>query len=154
MEGGQIGLSGQNALRPVEVGLKLVLFYTFLNHSSMGLGGTKTRRRTCTQPENGGKPCSGEDEDEEPCNFQGCAVDGQWGPWSSWGSCDRSCGGGSKYKRRDCTPARNGGNPCVGQSEIRESCNLQECNSGANFGQALGCVFSLGIAQSCCRGEC
>ena len=93
----------------------------------MCLVGKRTRSRTCTPPENGGRACQGEAGDEEQCNFNGCEEDGQWGPWGSWESCDRSCGGGIKYRTRYCTPPKNGGTQCVGPSEESRGCNNQAC---------------------------
>ncbi|XP_042327049.1 A disintegrin and metalloproteinase with thrombospondin motifs 8 [Sceloporus undulatus] len=57
------------------------------------------------------------------------AVDGNWGPWSSWGPCSRTCGGGVHFSYRGCdNPVpMNGGKYCEGQRVQYESCNTEEC---------------------------
>ena len=57
---------------------------------------------------------------------------GGWSDWSNWGSCSRSCGGGTKLRRRACTNPvpRNAGKTCeeVGGSALATaSCETQPC---------------------------
>ncbi|XP_071847584.1 uncharacterized protein [Apostichopus japonicus] len=56
-------------------------------------------------------------------------VDGQWGEWSVWTDCSRSCGGGSMTRVRFCSsPApSNGGLPCDGEDVQTTTCNLHPC---------------------------
>ncbi|XP_030394437.1 A disintegrin and metalloproteinase with thrombospondin motifs 8 [Gopherus evgoodei] len=56
-------------------------------------------------------------------------VDGNWGPWSPWGACSRTCGGGVHFSYRDCNdPApQNGGKYCEGQRAKYQSCCTEEC---------------------------
>nr|XP_003223216.1 PREDICTED: A disintegrin and metalloproteinase with thrombospondin motifs 8 [Anolis carolinensis] len=56
-------------------------------------------------------------------------VDGNWGPWSSWGPCSRTCGGGVHFSYRACdNPVpKNGGKYCEGQRVQYQSCNTEEC---------------------------
>uniref|UniRef100_A0A8D2PUT4 ADAM metallopeptidase with thrombospondin type 1 motif 8 n=1 Tax=Zosterops lateralis melanops TaxID=1220523 RepID=A0A8D2PUT4_ZOSLA len=78
--------------------------------------------------------------DGTPCKAQGLcwdgrcvqqdpAVDGGWGPWSAWGSCSRSCGGGIQFSHRHCDSPRprHGGAYCQGQRTKYQSCHTQEC---------------------------
>ncbi|XP_018426257.1 PREDICTED: A disintegrin and metalloproteinase with thrombospondin motifs 2-like, partial [Nanorana parkeri] len=56
--------------------------------------------------------------------------DGNWGPWSKFGSCSRTCGTGVRYRTRSCDnphPA-NGGRSCVGPSYELELCNTEDCD--------------------------
>ncbi|XP_039941187.1 A disintegrin and metalloproteinase with thrombospondin motifs 8 [Hirundo rustica] len=57
------------------------------------------------------------------------AVDGGWGPWSAWGSCSRSCGGGIQFSHRHCDSPRprHGGSYCEGQRTKYQSCHTEEC---------------------------
>uniref|UniRef100_A0A8C5TFT8 A disintegrin and metalloproteinase with thrombospondin motifs 1 n=1 Tax=Malurus cyaneus samueli TaxID=2593467 RepID=A0A8C5TFT8_9PASS len=57
------------------------------------------------------------------------AVHGGWGPWSAWGSCSRSCGGGIQFSHRHCDSPRprHGGSYCEGQRTKYQSCHTQEC---------------------------
>jgi hypothetical protein len=54
----------------------------------------------------------------------------EWGAWSFWGKCSVSCGGGSRFKTRECI----GGNPddegCTGPFFEKESCMPQNCPAG------------------------
>ncbi|XP_051834688.1 A disintegrin and metalloproteinase with thrombospondin motifs 2 isoform X1 [Antechinus flavipes] len=55
--------------------------------------------------------------------------DGNWGAWSKFGSCSRTCGTGVKFRTRQCDnphPA-NGGRSCVGLSYEFQLCNTQDC---------------------------
>ncbi|XP_053547479.1 A disintegrin and metalloproteinase with thrombospondin motifs 8 [Bombina bombina] len=56
-------------------------------------------------------------------------VDGNWGSWSDWGECSRSCGGGVHFSYRECNnpEPQNGGKYCKGQRAMYESCNTREC---------------------------
>jgi hypothetical protein len=58
-----------------------------------------------------------------------CPVDGIFTPWSNWGSCTKSCGGGTQNRTRTYTPAINGGVDLADKANINESraCNTQLC---------------------------
>lgn len=56
-------------------------------------------------------------------------VDGGWDRWSANSTCSRTCGGGVRFRMRDCnnpSPA-NGGKYCIGQRIQYFSCNTQDC---------------------------
>ncbi|XP_010862076.1 A disintegrin and metalloproteinase with thrombospondin motifs 6 isoform X2 [Esox lucius] len=61
------------------------------------------------------------------------SVDGGWGPWSSWGECSRTCGGGVSSSLRHCdSPAPSGGGRyCLGERKRYRSCNTDACPSGS-----------------------
>nr|XP_015205093.1 PREDICTED: A disintegrin and metalloproteinase with thrombospondin motifs 2 isoform X1 [Lepisosteus oculatus] len=55
--------------------------------------------------------------------------DGNWGMWSKFGSCSRTCGGGVRFRTRQCDnplPA-NGGRTCYGPNYEFQLCNTEEC---------------------------
>ncbi|XP_076875243.1 A disintegrin and metalloproteinase with thrombospondin motifs 6 [Brachyhypopomus gauderio] len=60
-------------------------------------------------------------------------VDGGWGPWSTWGECSRTCGGGVSSSARYCdSPAPSGGGKyCLGERKRYRSCNTDACAVGA-----------------------
>lgn len=91
-------------------------------------GGTQTRTRSVTTPPaNGGAACPQLSETQS-CNTQPCPVDCVVGPWSEWGSCSATCGGGSQTRTRlVLTHAAFGGAPCPMLSET-QSCNEQACD--------------------------
>ncbi|KAM7389673.1 hypothetical protein PAMP_023636 [Pampus punctatissimus] len=55
--------------------------------------------------------------------------DGNWGSWSEFGQCSRTCGGGVQFRTRDCDNPRpaNGGRTCVGAIYQFQMCNTNEC---------------------------
>ncbi|KAI3351216.1 hypothetical protein L3Q82_005769 [Scortum barcoo] len=55
--------------------------------------------------------------------------DGNWGSWSEFGQCSRTCGGGVQFRTRDCDSPRpaNGGRTCVGATYQFQMCNTNEC---------------------------
>ncbi|XP_034258942.1 A disintegrin and metalloproteinase with thrombospondin motifs 2 isoform X3 [Pantherophis guttatus] len=58
--------------------------------------------------------------------------DGNWGAWSKFGSCSRTCGTGVKFRTRQCDnphPA-NGGRTCFGPSYEFQLCNSEDCPDG------------------------
>lgn len=59
----------------------------------------------------------------------GCHVDGGWSQWGAWTECSLPCGGGVKYRRRQCdNPSpQSGGRGCLGVGEQRKDCNIHLC---------------------------
>uniref|UniRef100_A0A3Q3FS98 ADAM metallopeptidase with thrombospondin type 1 motif, 6 n=1 Tax=Kryptolebias marmoratus TaxID=37003 RepID=A0A3Q3FS98_KRYMA len=59
--------------------------------------------------------------------------DGGWGPWSMWGECSRTCGGGVSSSMRHCdSPAPSGGGKyCLGERKRYRSCNTDACPVGS-----------------------
>ncbi|XP_061541194.1 A disintegrin and metalloproteinase with thrombospondin motifs 2-like isoform X1 [Phycodurus eques] len=55
--------------------------------------------------------------------------DGNWGSWSEFGQCSRTCGGGVQFRTRDCDNPRpaNKGRTCVGATYQFQMCNTNEC---------------------------
>ncbi|XP_044178032.1 coadhesin-like [Acropora millepora] len=96
-------------------------------------GGNHSRTRECNNPApaNGGKQCDGPFRQRDRlCNEHECPVDGNWGEWSPWSDCSRSCGGGNHSRTRECNnPApANGGKQCDGPFRQRDRlCNDHEC---------------------------
>uniref|UniRef100_UPI003AADB998 A disintegrin and metalloproteinase with thrombospondin motifs 2-like n=1 Tax=Centroberyx gerrardi TaxID=166262 RepID=UPI003AADB998 len=61
--------------------------------------------------------------------------DGSWGTWSPFGSCSRTCGGGVRFRTRQCdnpVPA-NGGRTCFGNSYEFQICSVEECPELTDF---------------------
>ncbi|XP_060693178.1 A disintegrin and metalloproteinase with thrombospondin motifs 2-like [Hemiscyllium ocellatum] len=55
--------------------------------------------------------------------------DGNWGTWSKFGSCSRTCGTGVRFRTRQCDNPlpSNGGRECSGESYEYELCNTEDC---------------------------
>ncbi|KAJ8276310.1 hypothetical protein COCON_G00080620 [Conger conger] len=56
--------------------------------------------------------------------------DGNWGAWSKFGSCSRTCGAGVRFRTRTCDnpPPANGGRACLGLDSAFQLCNTEECD--------------------------
>uniref|UniRef100_A0A672G8H9 Adhesion G protein-coupled receptor B1a n=1 Tax=Salarias fasciatus TaxID=181472 RepID=A0A672G8H9_SALFA len=89
--------------------------------------GLRSRARTCTPPQFGGKPCDGPDEQTKFCNIAVCPVDGVWNEWSSWSSCSSSCSNGTMQRTRECNGPSYGGSECRGEWLETVDCFLGEC---------------------------
>ncbi|CAG2209649.1 Coadhesin,Hemicentin-1,Thrombospondin-2 [Mytilus edulis] len=100
----------------------------------------RTRSRSCTNPKPkfDGLECTGNttDEEEEICNIHHCPLDGNWtdySEWSSWDTCNVTCGGGfySRYRNRTCKNPEPmfGGKNCSGDDidQQKGNCNKQKC---------------------------
>ncbi|MBN3302329.1 HMCN1 protein, partial [Amia calva] len=101
-------------------------------------GGTRQRTRACSNPspQHGGHQCEGNDVHIDFCNSEPCPVHGNWGPWSSWGSCSRTCNGGQMRRYRTCDNPRpaNGGRACAGADTQIQRCNTGTCPVDGNWG--------------------
>ncbi|KAJ0032742.1 hypothetical protein NQD34_002823 [Periophthalmus magnuspinnatus] len=101
-------------------------------------GGTRQRTRLCASPAplHGGRQCEGSDVQIDFCNNDPCPVNGNWGAWSSWGSCSRSCSGGQTRRYRTCDSPRptNGGRACAGADSQIQKCNTEDCPVDGSWG--------------------
>lgn len=58
------------------------------------------------------------------------AYDGQWGPWTAWSVCDKTCGAGLAYRIRRCHNrplSSDVTTDCPGADKQYQVCNKQEC---------------------------
>ncbi|XP_056423957.1 A disintegrin and metalloproteinase with thrombospondin motifs 3 isoform X2 [Hyla sarda] len=55
--------------------------------------------------------------------------DGNWGAWTKFGSCSRTCGIGVRFRTRQCNNPMpvNGGQDCPGLNYEYQVCNTEEC---------------------------
>lgn len=89
-------------------------------------GGTQTRTRTITSPAVAGGECPVLSE-TQACNSQSCSTDCEVSLWSEWSACTKTCGGGTRFRKRVVNkPATGGGKECPPLTE-EESCNTQPC---------------------------
>uniref|UniRef100_A0A7M5UQU5 Uncharacterized protein n=1 Tax=Clytia hemisphaerica TaxID=252671 RepID=A0A7M5UQU5_9CNID len=101
-------------------------------------GGVQERFRYCNNPApaHGGKGCPGYAKMVRACNTHKCPVNGNWGKWGGFSSCNKRCGGGLQTRYRSCnnpTPA-HGGKSCPGSPAHSQSCNTHKCPVNGNWG--------------------
>ncbi|KAJ8333310.1 hypothetical protein SKAU_G00422060 [Synaphobranchus kaupii] len=89
--------------------------------------GSRTRTRSCVAPQHGGKTCGGPELQSKLCNIAVCPGGGNWGSWSQWGSCSRTCDSGWQRRLRMCQGVGLQGYPCEGSGEEVTSCNDKKC---------------------------
>ena len=63
--------------------------------------------------------------------FKPYSVNGRWSLWATWSACSKTCGTGTKTRKRSCTnpPPQNGGKGCKGIDKQTKSCLLKACPS-------------------------
>ncbi|KAK3105311.1 hypothetical protein FSP39_022254 [Pinctada imbricata] len=108
------------------------------NCSSTCGTGVQNRTRMCDSPapSMGGRDCIGHRSQTQNCSNIPCAVDGQWGDWTNWSTCSKTCGGGQHFRSRSCdnpTPAHGGVN-CTGVLSIMEDCSTYLCPVNGHWG--------------------
>jgi len=56
-------------------------------------------------------------------------ANGKYSLWSAWTECSKSCGGGTKHRKRECNnpPPSNGGADCTGAAAESKGCNMDPC---------------------------
>ncbi|XP_053396764.1 SCO-spondin-like isoform X2 [Mercenaria mercenaria] len=100
--------------------------------------GTHSRYRDCNSPvpQNGGHYCNGNNFENKTCTNEPCPINGNWGPWSPFGSCSSSCGSGRVSRIRLCnSPAPGyGGQFCPGSSSEISTCHQGDCPVNGNWG--------------------
>ncbi|XP_055635973.1 hemicentin-1-like isoform X2 [Toxorhynchites rutilus septentrionalis] len=130
-----------------------------------GLKSTRSRSRKCDSPppSSGGKPCIGEEHEEEVCSVKFCPINGDWTSWTKWTPCSETCGFGRMIRWRSCAnPApRNGGLSCQGEESEIKICKQRDCivNGGwSDWGSWSKCSKSCGVGvrhrkRSCNKPE-
>ncbi|WAR11000.1 HMCN1-like protein [Mya arenaria] len=97
--------------------------------------GTRLRMRNCTDPapENDGEECHGNSTETEDCSGgDRCPADGEWGTWSRWTGCSKTCGVGMRHRDRNCDDPypEADGLFCLGEAREYEICYNKSCEDG------------------------
>lgn len=117
-------------------------------------GGVRVRTRTCLDGDevepNG---CEGDLFETKPCNVEKCQpVDGNWGAFTPYTTCSKTCDGGEQVRTRQCndpSPAY-GGKKCSGKDREKRRCNTQSCPKDAEWSPWT--AFSSKCSKSCGGG--
>ena len=94
-----------------------------------------------------------EDSFQNVVSFTVKPINGNYGPWSVWTLCSKSCGGGVRSRVRNCTnPAPAfGGNDCsaLGEPQESEPCNTRNICPGQYFAFYQSIVFFFYFITLC-----
>ena len=96
--------------------------------------------RECVLPDvRSVQQCEGTDKISQTCNDQPCP---SLTPWSPWSDCSRTCGGGTRSKRRDCVYPRDyqPDNDCLEQLEMSETCSDNQCPEFSQWSDWTPCT--------------
>eukprot|EP00397_Hematodinium_sp_SG-2012_P001943 GEMP01001948.1.p1 GENE.GEMP01001948.1~~GEMP01001948.1.p1 ORF type:complete len:1138 (+),score=201.54 GEMP01001948.1:209-3622(+) len=115
-------------------------------------GGQEMRHRSiATQSGHGGRPCTGYTKEALACNSTPCNTpeDCKLEPWSTWGSCSRTCGGGEQYRSRSIiSTSVYGGNGCHDFLKEVRGCGEKHC------GGSEDCLWNNWSTYSACSATC
>merc|ERR1712110_516488 len=76
-----------------------------------------------------------------PQTTEAPVINGNWSDWGPWGSCSKTCGGGTQNRNRACnspSPSPNGGAPCEGDDEDTRQCGDEACPSSVEIPPECG----------------
>eukprot|EP00930_Biecheleria_cincta_P099272 TRINITY_DN90909_c0_g1_i1.p1 TRINITY_DN90909_c0_g1~~TRINITY_DN90909_c0_g1_i1.p1 ORF type:complete len:1250 (-),score=93.25 TRINITY_DN90909_c0_g1_i1:232-3981(-) len=111
-------------------------------------GGKTSRSRTISIEGNRlGRLCKGGLFEETICNVELCPVDCEWGSWSDWSGCSKSCGRGQRIATRNVMQQMSaGGQVCKGSNSKVDSCNEWDC--------PVDCIWDSWSQWSICTRHC
>lgn len=91
--------------------------------------GTQDRtREEAITPAAGGEPCDGSNREWKACDLELCPLDCQWGDWSEWGNCSRTCDSGLQRRNRSIVfPKQGEGADCDDRFEESQPCSQEAC---------------------------
>ncbi|XP_028403037.1 uncharacterized protein LOC114525804 isoform X2 [Dendronephthya gigantea] len=124
-------------------------------------GGHEIRYRLCNNPPPapGAAGCKGDGEESYDCNIHPCPVHGNYSEWSSWTTCTKECGNGTRVRGRLCdnpSPA-HGGSPCEGPGHDLNYCNTHHCpidGGYSDWGPWMFCNKPCGTGTSDRKRSC
>ncbi|XP_066297373.1 uncharacterized protein [Branchiostoma lanceolatum] len=125
--------------------------------------GNQSRSRSCDNPppQHGGANCTGSLEEVRTCDSgRACAVNGNWSEWTSWSTCNVTCGLGNQSRSRSCDnpPPQHGGANCTGSPTEARACDSgQPCivdGSWSEWSSWSTCNVSCGVGYKTRNRSC
>ncbi|XP_039268979.2 A disintegrin and metalloproteinase with thrombospondin motifs adt-1-like isoform X2 [Styela clava] len=120
--------------------------------------GLKIRKRVCNNMAMSSSRCPGRMEQVFSCESSNPCPKDNWTSWGDWTKCSKSCGNGTKIRKRACPGGMPSRGNCLGLDEENTSCLLKECvkESWTSWGEWSQCSLSCGsgtaIRKRACKG--
>ena len=115
-------------------------------------GGEQSRVRQCVLPKERASGCNGDSEQSRKCKEEPCPV---WTPWTDWTECSTTCGGGTRFKVRECViPDIRSVTQCDGPDKISEQCSENPCPILTEWSEWSECSRSCGGGTRTKEREC
>lgn len=118
---------------------------------SCGGGEQKRTYNVYREPQNGGQACPLKDDtvETQKCNEQACPINCV-GSWGQWGSCSRTCNGGTQSRSYTVTlAAAFGGKGCEADDKAT---GTQACNTNPCPVDCVGAWSPFGTCSATCGG--
>ena len=109
-------------------------------------GGLQKLERQCFNGLVGQDGCIGSNEKVIDCNQDTCPA---WNQWTEWSECTATCGGGTRFTRRQCINGNKGQDGCKGDDLRFEPCANEPCVYWTQWGEWGGCESKC--ADTKCR---
>eukprot|EP00117_Sycon_ciliatum_P030134 scpid41670/ scgid23830/ Hemicentin-1; Fibulin-6 len=111
--------------------------------------GKMSRGRWCNTPHQP-QTCGGTNTETRACSRSPCGI--MWSAWSQWTSCDRTCGSGTRLRRRQCSRD----NQCLGEALQATACDSTRCDSAipAGGGNAAAVWTQWTEWRGCTEANC
>ncbi|KAM8882889.1 adhesion G protein-coupled receptor B2 isoform 19-T19 [Synchiropus picturatus] len=89
--------------------------------------GSQQRQRRCGASVHGWAECKGPHQESRECTNPSCSGGGNWGSWSHWSTCSKTCDSGWRQRFRLCEGTELQKYPCDGSGEEIRACNEKKC---------------------------
>ncbi|KAI4882528.1 hypothetical protein NFI96_012600, partial [Prochilodus magdalenae] len=89
--------------------------------------GSQQRQRRCSVSVHGWAECKGPHAETRDCTNPSCGGGGNWGAWSQWSLCSKTCDSGWQHRSRMCESTGAQDYPCNGDGEEVRTCNDKKC---------------------------
>ena len=138
------------AERPCPINCEVSVWTFSACSVTCGTGQRTQSRSVLVKPQHGGRACDAPLERTLGCSAGDCPTHCEVSAWGTWSACSRSCGLGSKMRKRAITShASNGGYTCP-ELQDTGSCELAICGSDcrvSDWTDWSSCTATCGVGS-------